>query len=264
MDFLSIIADYGFITLLSLAFFSFVAGFIDSVVGGGGLIQLPALLINLPNTTIPTLFGTNKIAALSGTSISAIQYSKKIKFNYKVLAVIAFCAAIAAFLGAKAVSYINANTLKPLILVILILIAIYTFIKKNLGNIQTKKLSLNKMLIYGSLIGLIIGFYDGFFGPGTGSFLVLAFVVIFGFEFVEASAYSKVINCVTNIFALIVFIKNGDYILELAILMAICNITGNIIGTRMALKRGNQFVRTIFLVIVTLMIIRYGYDIFFK
>ncbi|MBI9042035.1 sulfite exporter TauE/SafE family protein [Lutibacter sp.] len=264
MELLSFASDYGFLSLISLAFFSFVAGFIDAVVGGGGLIQLPALLINLPNTNIPTLFGTNKIAALSGTSISAVQYSKKIKFNYKVLAVIAFWAAIASFLGAKTVSYINANTLKPLILVILILIAVYTFIKKDLGSIQTKKLKFNKMIIYGSLIGLIIGFYDGFFGPGTGSFLVLAFVVVFGFEFVEASAYSKVINCVTNIFALIVFIKLDNYILELAILMAICNITGNIVGTKMALKRGNTFVRTIFLVIVTLMILRYGYDIFME
>ena len=118
------------------------------------------------------------------------------------------------------------------------------------------------MMIYGSLIGLVIGFYDGFFGPGTGSFLVLAFVVVFGFEFVEASAYSKVINCVTNIFALIVFIKLENYLLELAILMAICNITGNIIGTKLALKRGNSFVRTIFLAIVTLMTLRYAYDIF--
>lgn len=264
MELLSIASDYGFLSLISLAIFSFVAGFLDSVVGGGGLIQLPALLINLPNTSIPTLFGTNKIAALSGTAFSAIQYSKKIKFNYKVLAVIGICAAIASFLGAKTVSYINVNTLKPLILVILILIAIYTFIKKDLGTIQTKKLSFKKMMIYGSLIGLIIGFYDGFFGPGTGSFLVLAFVVVFGFEFVEASAYSKVINCVTNIFALIVFIKQDNYLLELAILMAICNITGNIIGTKMALKRGNTFVRTIFLAIVTLMILRYGYDIFME
>lgn len=264
MELFNFVADYSFITLLSLAIFSFIAGFIDAVVGGGGLIQLPALLINLPNTNIPTLFGTNKIAALAGTTISAVQYSKKIKFNFKVLFVIAFWAAVASYLGAKTVSYINVNTLKPLILVILIAIAFYTFIKKDLGNIQTKKLSINKMVIFGSLIGLIIGFYDGFFGPGTGSFLVLAFVVVFGFEFVEASAYSKVINCVTNVFALLVFIKNGNFILELAILMAICNITGNIIGTRMALKRGNQFVRTIFLVIVTLMIIRYGYDIFFK
>jgi len=262
MDILSIASDYGYLSLLSLAIFSFIAGFIDAVVGGGGLIQLPALLINLPNTSIPTLFGTNKIAALSGTTFSAIQYSKKIKFNFKVLTVIAFCAAIASFLGAKTVSYINVNTLKPLILIILILIAIYTFIKKDLGTIQTKKLPFNEMMIYGSLIGLVIGFYDGFFGPGTGSFLVLAFVVVFGFEFVEASAYSKVINCVTNIFALIVFIKLENYLLELAILMAICNITGNIIYTKLALKRGNSFVRTIFLAIVTLMTLRYAYDIF--
>ncbi len=264
MDFFDLFSSYSLITLLSLAILSFIAGFIDSVVGGGGLIQLPALLINLPNTAIPTLFGTNKIAALAGTSISAVQYSKKIKFNYKILAIIALCAAVASYLGAKTVSYINVNTLKPLILVILILIAVYTFVKKNLGAIQTKKLSFNKMMIYGTFIGLIIGFYDGFFGPGTGSFLVLAFVVIFGFEFVEASAYSKVINCVTNVFALLVFIRQGNYILELAILMAICNIIGNIIGTKLALKRGNTFVRTVFLVIVVLMIIRYAYDIFFK
>lgn len=264
MEFLQIATENNLIILLSLAFFSFLAGFIDSVVGGGGLIQLPALLINLPNTNIPTLFGTNKIAALAGTSISATQYSKKIKFNYKVLIVIALWAAVASYLGAKTVSYINVNTLKPLILIILIVIAIYTFIKKNLGAIQTKKLSIQKMMIYGSLIGLIIGFYDGFFGPGTGSFLVLAFVVVFGFEFVEASAYSKVINCITNVFALFVFIKQGDYLLQLAILMAICNILGNILGTKLALKRGNQFVRTLFLVIVIMMIIRYAYDIYFN
>jgi hypothetical protein len=147
---------------------------------------------------------------------------------------------------------------------VLIVIAIYTFLKKDLGSIQTKNLSFDKQLIYGSLIGLIVGFYDGFFGPGTGSFFVLGFVVILGFEFVHASAYSKVINCMTNISALIVFIRQGNYLLELAIIMSVCNITGNLIGTRLALKKGNTFVRTIFLLIVTLMIFRYGYDIFIK
>jgi uncharacterized membrane protein YfcA len=131
-----------------------------------------------------------------------------------------------------------------------------------LGAVQTKNLSFDKQLIYGSLIGIIVGFYDGFFGPGTGSFFVLGFVVILGFEFVQASAYSKVINCMTNISALLVFIKQGNYILELAIIMSVCNITGNVIGTRLALKKGNTFVRTIFLLIVTLMIFRYGYDLF--
>jgi uncharacterized membrane protein YfcA len=262
MDFLNIFTDYGTVVIISLIMLSFVAGFIDAVVGGGGLIQIPALLISLPKTPLPTIFGTNKIAALAGTSISALQYSKRIKFNYKLLITISICAGLASFLGAKVVSFINVNTLKSIILVVLILIAIYTFLKKDLGAVQTKNLSFDKQLIYGSLIGIMVGFYDGFFGPGTGSFFVLGFVVILGFEFVQASAYSKVINCMTNISALLVFIKQGNYILELAIIMSVCNITGNVIGTRLALKKGNTFVRTIFLLIVTLMIFRYGYDLF--
>jgi uncharacterized membrane protein YfcA len=177
---------------------------------------------------------------------------------------ISICSGLSSFLGAKVVSYINVNTLKPVILIVLIAIAIYTFLKKDLGAVQTKKLSFDKQLIYGILLGLVVGFYDGFFGPGTGSFFVLGFVLILGFEFVQASAYSKIINCMTNISALIVFIKQGNYLLELAILMAVCNISGNLLGTRLALKRGNTFVRTIFLVIVSLMILRYAYDVFIK
>ena len=264
MDFLNIFTDYGTVTVISLIILSFVAGFIDSVVGGGGLIQIPALLISLPKASLPTIFGTNKIAALAGTSISALKYSKRIKFNYKLLITISICAGLASFLGAKVVSYINVNTLKPVILVVLIVIVIYTFLKKDLGSVQTKNLLFHRQLIYGSLIGLIVGFYDGFFGPGTGSFFVLGFVVILGFEFVQASAYSKVINCMTNISALIVFIRQGNYLLELAIIMSVCNITGNLIGTRLALIKGNTFVRTIFLFIAILMTFRYGYDIFIK
>jgi uncharacterized membrane protein YfcA len=262
MNFLAILSDYSAIAITSLIALSFLAGFIDAVVGGGGLISIPTLLINFPQMALPTLFGTNKIAALAGTSISAIEYSKRVKFNYKLLVAVASCAGLASFLGAKAVSTIDVKTLKPLILIILILIAIYTFIKKDLGAIQTKNLSFNKQLLYGSILGTIVGFYDGFFGPGTGSFFVLGFVVILGFEFIEASAYSKVINCMTNIAALVVFIRQGNYILELAILMAVFNITGSFIGTRIALKKGNGFVRTLFLVIVSLMILRYGYDVF--
>ncbi len=255
--------DYSFFTITLLAILAFIAGFIDSVVGGGGLIQLPALLVNLPNNPLPALFGTNKIAALSGTSVAAYQYSKRIKYNFKLLFIISFFSFIASNLGAKALNLINANTLKPVILVILILIAFYTFIRKDLGTIQTKTLSFKKQIIYGSILGAVVGFYDGFFGPGTGSFFVLGFVVILGFEFIAASAYSKIINCVTNVSALIVFIRNGNYLLELAILMAVCNVAGSIIGSRLALKRGNSFIRIIFLIIVTVMILKYGYDIFY-
>ncbi len=264
MDFSNLFTDYGVITILSLISLSFVGGLIDAVVGGGGLIQIPALLIAFPQTPLPTIFGTNKISALAGTSISAVQYAKRIQINYKLLLAISICAGLSSFIGAKIVSYINVNTLKPFILIVLIVIAIYTFLKKNLGAVQTKKLSFEKQLIYGSLIGIVVGFYDGFFGPGTGSFFVLGFVLIIGFEFVQASAYAKIINCMTNISALIVFIKQGNYLLEIAIIMSLCNMMGNFIGTRIALKKGNAFVRTIFLVIVTLMILRYSYDIIMK
>lgn len=264
MFFVQIFQEYGLLVILSLAFFAFVAGFIDSVVGGGGLIQIPAMLISFPKMNIITLFGTNKIASLSGTAIAAYQYSKRVKFNYKLLLIVSLFSGLASFMGAKVVSHIHVDILKPVILVILIVIAIYTFRKKDMGLFQTKILVQRKQILFGSLIGLVVGFYDGFFGPGTGSFLVLGFVVILGFEFIEASAYSKVINCMTNFSALVVFIRQGNYITELAILMAVCNILGNILGTRLALRRGNKFVRIVFLIIVTLMIFRYSYDIFFK
>jgi uncharacterized membrane protein YfcA len=262
MCLLSFLADYSFTTILILATCALAAGFIDAVVGGGGLIQVPATLIQFPTTPLATIFGTNKIASLCGTSVAAYQYAKKIKFHILVLFVVALAAFVASYAGAKIVSIIPPSTLKPFILFILIAIAIYTFLKKDLGKEQTKNLPLQKMLWFGAGIGLVVGFYDGFFGPGTGSFFVLGFVVVLGFDFLHASAYAKIVNCVTNVSALTVFIKQGNYILDIAILMAVCNVTGNFIGSKMAIKKGNGFVRNIFLFIVVIMIIRYGYDVF--
>lgn len=260
---INLFIDFDLTTLLALTILSFIAGFIDAIVGGGGLIQLPALLISFPQTPLTTIFGTNKIAALAGTSISAVQYSQKIKFNYKLLIIVSIFAGFSSYIGAKIVSFINVSILKPVILVVLIGIALFTFYKKDLGSVQTKNLNFEKQLFYGSIIGILVGFYDGFFGPGTGSFFVLGFVFFLGFEFVHASAYAKVINCMTNIFALFVFIKQGNFIIEIALLLSICNILGSLIGAKLALKKGNSFIRSIFLFIVTLMILRYGYDIYY-
>ena len=262
MDFTTLFPDLSLLTLLILALLAFIAGFIDSVAGGGGLIQLPSLLILLPDSTLPAIFGTNKIAALSGTSMAAIQYSRRIAFNTKLLVSISISSFVASFCGAQLVSVINPATLKPLILIILIAIAIYTFIKKDLGRIVTRQLPLQQQIFFGIAIGLIIGFYDGFFGPGTGSFFVLAFVLLLGFEFVQASAYAKIVNCITNSSALIVFIRQGNFILGIAILMAVFNIAGGLWGSRMALRKGNGFIRIFFLIVVSILIIRYGYDVF--
>ena len=264
MDFVSIFSEYGAFTIIALILCSTAAGFIDSIVGGGGLIQLPGTFILFPKVPLPTLFGTNKIASLLGTASSAAQYSRRVKFDFKVLVPVAVCSGIASWLGARAVSNINPNMLKPLILIVLIVIAVYTFLKKDLGAVQTKQLTQQKQVLFGCLLAVLVGFYDGFFGPGTGSFFVMGFVFFLGFEFIKASAYAKLINCMTNLSALIVFIHKGNYILTIAILMAICNVTGNLIGTRLALKRGNAFVRIFFLMVVSLMILRYGYDILIK
>jgi uncharacterized protein len=260
---MDIIGEYGILLLILLAVFSFVAGFIDAVVGGGGLVIVPFFLISFPTLPLPVVFGTNKIAGFSGTTVAALQYMRRVKFDLVLIGVVSLFAFIAAFFGAQTVSRINSQTLKPFVLMILIIIAVYTFFKKDLGSVQTKTLVFWKQLVYGSFFASIIGFYDGFFGPGTGSFLVLAFVVVLGFEFVTASAYAKVINCITNISALIVFIKNGQFILPLALLMAVFNVAGGYIGSNMALKKGNEFVRKIFLLIVSLMIAKYGWDVFF-
>jgi len=262
MELAEIIATYGVFTLSLLAITAFVAGFIDAVVGGGGLIQLPFLLINFPKIPLPVIFGTNKIAALCGTSVSAVRYSRQIKFNYKLLLVVSAFCFISSFAGAQVVNLIDPAVLKPLVLIILVVVFIYTVIKKNLGANQSKNLSVGRQMFYGSLIGIAVGFYDGFFGPGTGSFFVLGFVVILGFEFMQASAYAKVVNCITNISALIVFVKDGNYILGLALGMALFNMIGSYLGSIMALKKGNGFIRLIFLVIVSIMILKYGYDIF--
>ncbi|MCO4291687.1 TSUP family transporter [Solitalea sp. MAHUQ-68] len=250
--------------IIILCAFAFVAGFIDSIVGGGGLIQTPALLLSLPKVPIPTLLGTGKIPSLTGTSVAAWQYGKRVEFNAKVLVSVAICALIAAYLGAQTVSLLDSKVLKPLILFILIAIAIYTFLKKDLGNSVSKEISENKMMIYGGLIGLVIGFYDGFFGPGTGSFFILAFIMVLGLDFLNASAYAKVINCVTNIAALSAFIFNKQVLYHIALPMALCNMAGGLMGSKLALSKGNEFIRQFFLLVICLLIARYAYEVFIK
>ncbi|WP_371681637.1 TSUP family transporter [Chroococcidiopsis sp. TS-821] len=249
--------------IISLCLFAFLAGLIDSVVGGGGLIQLPALFIILPNTALPLLLGTNKLASIAGTFVAFIRFSLQIKMNFAIVTTAAIAAFIFSFIGAKTVSIINPNLLRPLVLLILIAVAIYTFIKKDFGT-QHKFHEAKTKIIYAVIIGASIGFYDGFLGPGTGSFLIFAFIGIIGFDFLRASASAKVVNFCTNLAALVYFIPSGNVIYNLAIPMAICNIGGAIIGTKLAILKGNKFIRNLFLIIVSTLIFKLAYDIVFS
>lgn len=252
------------IDLFLLLLSAFIAGYVDAVVGGGGLIQLPALLIQLPQTALPIILGTNKIAALTGTSLAAQRYARRIRFNFRLLAVIGAFALLFAYLGAQSLHFFDPNALKPVIFVVLLLMAIYTYFKKDLGQAEANPRSFTHQIGYGIVLAMLVGFYDGFIGPGTGSFLVLGFVVLLGFEFLHASAYAKVINVLTNLSALLVFVKQGNYLLELAIVLAICNGSGSLLGSIAAIKRGNGFIRKVFLGIVMLLLFRYGHDLYIQ
>lgn len=246
--------------ILYLCFFAFLAGFIDSIVGGGGLIQLPALLVFLPGVPLPVAFGTGKFAGIAGTTAAMVRYVRTVKINYLAILPAAGAAFVFSFLGARALSHIDASLMKPLILVLLVLVAVYTFIKKDFGSLHAPKLTEQKERLYGLLVGASIGFYDGFFGPGTGSFLIFIFIGLFGFNFLAASAAAKVVNVATNLSALLYFAYKGFVLYEVAIPMAVCSIIGSQLGTRTALKRGVGFVRVLFLVVVSGIIFKFAYD----
>ncbi len=246
--------------LLPLCSFAFLAGFMDSMVGGGGLIQLPALLILLPGVAVPTVLGTNKLVSIAGTSVTARQYARHVRLDWPTLLPAAGAAFVCSGLGARAVSLVHTNLLRPAILVLLIAVAVYVFSKKDFGTIHAPKLTPTLRRWAGVGMGCVLGFYDGFFGPGTGSFLIFAFIGLFGFNFLTASASSKVVNAATNLAAVLLFGWTGHLLYALALPMAACNIGGSVLGTRLAVAKGSRFVRVLFLVVLSGIILRLAWD----
>lgn len=243
---------------------AFAAGFIDSIIGGGGLIQTPVTLITLPQYPLATLLGTTKIPSISGTSIAAIQYSLKVKIKWKLMLLMCSIALAAAFTGSKVVSITSNQFMKPVIFCMLVIVAIYTYTKKDFGMAVEKESDPKKEIIYGSLFALLIGFYDGFIGPGAGSFMILFFISILGFDFLKASAHSKIVNVSTNLGSIIFFSCSGHILFQYALPMAAFNFIGSFLGSRLAILKGNQFIRIFFLLVIAATILRFGYDIFLK
>ena len=250
--------------LLFLCLAAFAAGFVDAVVGGGGLIQTPMGLILLPNLPVATVIGTLKIPSFSGTFFAAFQYLKKVKMNWKLLLIMMVLAVPSAFLGSTVLTYVSNDFMKPLLLVVLSLLVVYTYVKKNFGLHAEKFHSSKQQILYAILISFFIGFYDGFIGPGTGSFLVLAFVILLGYDFLQASANAKMVNLATNFGSICLFVIKGKIIWMIAIPMAICNAIGGFIGAKLAIKQGNTFIRIFFLIVVVGTLIRFAYDVFLK
>ena len=247
-----------------LCVFSFLAGFVDSIVGGGGLIQLPALLILLPGISIPTIFGTNKLASFAGTSVAARQYARRSLIPWHIVGPAAATAFVFSFIGSMAVTHVNPAFLKPFILVLLIGTAAYVFFIKDTGLVHRPKHAPGGGWLPGILTGAALGFYDGFFGPGTGSFLIFIFIGVFGFDFLFASASSKVVNCGTNFAALLYFASTSHILYGTGLPMAGFNILGSITGSRLAMLKGSGFVRKLFLVVIAALIGKLAYDLLRK
>ena len=247
--------------LILLAFAALGAGFIDAVVGGGGLIQVPALFVTLPGETPATLFGTNKGSSVFGTLNAAWRYGRQIVMPWRDLLLPATLAAfLFSFAGAAAVTWLPKETVRPLVLTMLVGVWLYTLLQPNFGKVAGH--TPEHPLLPALAIGALLGFYDGFFGPGTGSFLIFAFVRVFGLDFLSASACAKFVNAATNIAALAWFVPHGQLLWPLVGIMAVCNVAGAVFGSRMAIKHGSAFVRAAFLVVVGGLILKIAFDTF--
>ncbi|MGB0099505.1 MAG: TSUP family transporter [Nocardioides sp.] len=248
------------LALLGLA--ALAAGFVDAVVGGGGLIQLPALLLGMPNAAPVQILATNKVASFAGTSVSATTYYRRIRPDPRTFLPLMGFAFVGSAAGAVAASHIPRSAFEPIVLVALIVVGAYVVVKPDLGEQTLLRFHGRRHLAAAMVTGLLIGFYDGALGPGTGSFFVIALVGLMGYSFLEASAKARLANWATNLAAILVFAPQGAIVWQVAIVMALGNVVGGYLGARTAVARGARFVRIFFIVVLSAFIVRIAGDVF--
>ena len=244
-----------------LCLFAFLAGFIDSIVGGGGLVQVPAFFILYPQLSVPAIIGTNRLASAVGTSVAAWNYARTVPIPWKTVLYAGVGATVMSYLGATVQSLLPSAALKPIILLLIVAIAVFTYRKKDFGHEEAFRLSPEQRRWYALGIGMVLGFYNGFIGPGTGSLLVFAFVSVIGYSFLRSSALSKMVNVIADVASLVFFLWHGFVLFHLALPMMACNVAGSYTGSRMAILRGNAFIRKVFIVVVAGIVLRFGWDV---
>lgn len=248
------------LVLLGLA--GLAAGFVDAVVGGGGLIQLPALLLGLPHAAPVQVLATNKLASICGTSVSSATYYRRVRPDPRTflpLMAFAFTGSIA---GALVASQIPRDAFEPIVLVALVLVGGWVLFRPTLGEATALRFSGHRHTVAAMGTGLVVGFYDGALGPGTGSFFVITLVGLLGYSFLEASAKARLANWATNLAALCVFVPQGAVLWKIGLVMGLCNLVGGYVGARTAVARGTAFVRVFFIVVVSAFVVRIGGEVF--
>lgn len=235
-----------------------LTGWVDAVVGGGGLIQLPALLLGLPDASPAAILATNKVGAVVGTTMSAATYARRVPLEVRTVLPMALVAAAGSVLGALGSSHLSRAAMAPIVLVMLIAVGAFVLRRPHLGSVHGPRHSPARRTEVAALLGFAVGGYDGALGPGTGSFLVFGLVALLGYGFLQASATAKVVNVATNLGALVIFLPHAVVVWPVAAALALGNLVGGYVGARTAVARGNGFVRAVFVVVVTLFVIRLG------
>ena len=251
--------EIAFVTAASL-----LAGFIDAIVGGGGLILTPALFAAFPTAPAASMMGTNKSASVWGSALAAHTYSRKLTFDWRVVAPALAACLIGSGFGAAALLLVPSDALRKALPFVLVALLIYTLLNKNLGQSHAPRYKGSHEILVASSIGLLIGFYDGFFGPGTGSFFVFALVRVLGYDFLSASAHAKLFNSATNLAALLLLAYKGHVWWHITAYLVVANLIGSFFGARLAMKHGSGFVRWVFVFVVAALIAKTGYDAFLK
>jgi uncharacterized membrane protein YfcA len=250
---------YAVLALLALA--GLAAGFVDAVVGGGGLIQLPALLIGLPHASPVQILATNKVAGICGTSVSSVTYYRRVRPDPRTFLPLMVFAFIGSVGGAIVASHIPRSSFEPIMLVALVVVGAYVLLKPDLGEVTELRFAGHHHLLAAVAVGVLVGFYDGALGPGTGSFFVFGLVGLIGYDFLEASAKARIANWATNLAALVVFVPQGEVLWRTGLVMGACNLLGGYLGARTAVARGARFVRIFFVVVVSGFVVRIGGDV---
>lgn len=255
-------ADLSVLTIALLLLAALAAGWVDAVTGGGGLLQLPSLLLALPQGSTVQAIATNKLSSILGTSAATATYARSVRLDLRTALPMAVAAMIGAASGALVASRVPSAALRPIIVVALVAVWLYTLLRPALGQEQDLRWAGRPQhYVVAVAAGLGIGFYDGVIGPGTGSFLLIVLVAGLGYSFLHASATAKVVNLATNLAALVVFGLAGAPLWGLGLLMGVFNVGGAILGARMAIRRGSGFVRVVFLAVVGILILRLGWDL---
>lgn len=254
--------DLSWELLAVLALAGLAAGFVDAVVGGGGLVQLPALVLGLPGVAPVHVLATNKLASVCGTTVSSVTYYRRVRPDPKTfvpLMVFAFAGSMA---GAAVASRIPANALEPIVLVVLVVVGTYVLFKPDMGHLTELRFAGHHHTIAAISAGSVIGFYDGALGPGTGSFLVFSLVGLLGYSFLEASAKARLANWATNLAALVVFVPQGAVLWKVGIVMGLANLCGGYVGARTAVRQGSRFVRIFFMLVVGAFVVTLSWRVF--